>query len=97
MRDSKDEVKLMVNRTVVNLVALATSAVMFVAIVLVAVGLGAVLTWAGTFPWMPGWVIGMGKVVEVLMFAIDLLCLLWSVGVHAFHFFHEQLKGVSKE
>lgn len=69
--------------TLVTLVAITTTAVLFIAILGVALGLGAILHWAqDTFTWMPAWMLMVGHAVEAVLFVADIAGLIWSVVRH---------------
>ena len=62
------------------------AAAIFLAIWIVAVGLGYVVHWTKVeCPWVPSWVIFIGHVVEAALFIADMLVLMTTVVRHTAH------------
>lgn len=80
----EQEITHLVNKTLVAIVAMVTSAVWFLVIGLMASGLGYAVHWAETHcTWMFHWMILVGHGVESVMFVMDCVGLLWSIGKHS--------------
>ncbi|WP_109015689.1 hypothetical protein [Novimethylophilus kurashikiensis] len=81
---AKHDVLDVVSSGFVNLVGMFVSAIIFVAIMLIAGGLGFILHWAQVnFPWMPHWMIDLGHILEASLFVLDCAGLFWSVLKHS--------------
>lgn len=78
------EIAHLVDKTLVAIVAMVTTAVWFLAIGLLAGGLGYATHWAEAhFTWLPHWMILVGQGMEGVLFALDCAGLVWSVGKHS--------------
>lgn len=78
------------------LVALVTIAVWFVAILLVAAGLGWVMhVLHAHAPWMPGWMFKLGHFVEGFLFVADIFSLVFAVAKELWeHFLDDVVHSV---
>lgn len=84
-KEQSHEEKMMhvVKTTAHNIVALLMTALWFVAIGLVAAGLGWGVHMAEeVFTWMPHWMLETGHILEGVLFVLDCLGFLWSVIKH---------------
>lgn len=80
---SKHEVAEHLARTVSNIVAILTTAALFLTIIGVAAGLGYALNMAALhFHWMPSWMLTLGHIIEAALYVLDCIALLWSVLKH---------------